>query len=235
MKDSSGNGNTGTLVDGSFYQDRAGLNDSMYFDGENDYFYVPGTNKSDFSFTSQYTVSMWLKLEDITNNWVQLIRNWVPGYVFFVQKNEAGNASIRMATGTGGDFKILATSAVDILDDQWHQVAFRFYYNGTDYIQEIFYDGQSIASLDTGEPQYSSSLDLTVGYNYYFDGGNYYQGLMDEIKFYDEKLDDSVIADQYNYDLINLIGVTPTTTVPEPCTVLLLISGIGSLLLRKRS
>ena len=226
-QDLSGNNNNATLADGTFIQDKYGLNDSMHFDGTDDYFYIPSADRGDLNFSSDFTVSMWIKMESHSAPTVQLVRNWNFGYTIWIDQTQP-EQRIAMAAGTSG-YSVAYSSSVNLLDDNWHQVLFSYYNNGSNWITELFFDGASVGSVITTGPAIYGNHMLSIGYNYY--GDVYYKGFMDEIKFYDEQLSAQTIADQYNYDVANLIN---SSAVPEPLSILLFSMASSFLLLRKK-
>ena len=194
--DSSGNGNTGTLVNGPT-RIAAGVNQALSFDGVNDYVSIPHTDKLN---AYPLTIALWMKtstaagVRGIVNKYVAGSYN---GYQLFINNGTLcawylRNTSNYVYNGTGCT---LDTAGYN--DNRWHHVAFVVDASGG----RLYVDGILTASQPwtgpAGAP--STTQELQVGhYPGAFGGAEYFQGAGDEVHIYNRALSAEEVLKLYN-------------------------------------
>jgi hypothetical protein len=113
-KDLSGNGNDGTLVNGTgFDSENKGV---MVFDGVNDY--VDTTNQIQFERTDSFTISAWVKSNNSNNN--QIVNNENSSYRGYqININPSGNFQFFFRSVLSSSF-IGVNTDEKILSNKWH-------------------------------------------------------------------------------------------------------------------
>ena len=219
--DSSGNGHTGSLINGATYG--AGvLGQAFSFDGVNDYVTVPGNLALQ---PSTISVAMWVSAAP--GGGLRLLADSSHGGTggtsnqggWAVQLN--ANNTLDFAYGNGVTFPHLSTTSV-VADNSFHHVvtlldgpAIRVYVDGVLNNSGI-YSGTPIAST-------ANSGNIRLGNHFQF--SRPLNGLLDDVRIYDHALS------------LSEIGVlSGTSTVPEPSTFagLLLVSIAGLFRHRRR-
>lgn len=182
IKDSSKNKHHGTLVDGTFTTDRFGNPKSaLYFDGTNDYASIAKFGK--FIPTKDFTMTLWAKsVGNKTSNTLMLMSD---------------NSSNRIAlslyyshSGSGSFFWDYAGITTRIFvqsvkpSGAWE--FFVVYYNSKTKKIGLYRDVKLMQELSTSSVfTQDSTKDLYIG------GGadGYYNGTLDDVRFYDRILD----------------------------------------------
>ena len=196
--DFSGNGNNGTWIGGGNSSGTAKIgNYSGFFDGINDYVNVG--NSLELRPTSAVTVMAWVKPAAITR-----------GAHFAVSMPYSDGASwsnpwvgYGIGVGYGGGRFWININGVNreftkgtISVGVWQQIALTF--NGTTITGYI--DGESVYSTSdySGSIQYSGTPNLIVGQRSSTAAGEYFNGLVDEVKVWNRSLSSEEIAALYN-------------------------------------
>lgn len=199
--DSSGNSNTGTLVNTPLWETPGKIGPySVHFNAV--------THSDGIKVTVSDTVPLRLQSTDFTlAAWINPTTNsWPSNYIALITKrglvNSAYELFLELNTGKLGFFNgtTLFTTTTVIPASAWTHVAMTqtgttcsFYVNGVD-VQ----DSTSCAIVN------SSSDDLQMGY---FDGGAADQqqlnGLMDDVRIYTRALSPSDITELYNYPSVS--------------------------------
>ncbi|HSW61499.1 MAG TPA: LamG-like jellyroll fold domain-containing protein, partial [bacterium] len=139
------------------------------------------------------TVSAWVKTSDIPETFVTIITKQsenIRNYGLFVsgaaQGADEGKIVFSMTSGTQNDWKS-ATSAISIVDGQWHQITGT--YNGSQ--MKIFIDGLEQGSADVSVIPADTSNGVLIGTGY--------KGIIDEIRIYDLAIQPSEILFKTDY------------------------------------
>jgi hypothetical protein len=159
----------------------------LNFDGNNDQVILP--NSTDFNFTNQMTVELWMNSNLTPQQWDALVAkgddSWRVTLTATGKINFAGN-------GAFGNL----TSVATVNDGEWHHIAAT--YNGSDAI--IYIDGvldKSIAGTGTIAV---STYQVALGANLQITGRTYY-GNMDEVRIWNVARTASQIAQSKNCEL----------------------------------
>lgn len=189
--DSSGNGNTGTLMNGPQWVD--GISGkALKFDGTDDYLSASDSPSLDVS-GNQITVMFWMKpASDIDAS---------TPYQKLYDKGDAYHSAIG---GGGMRFTIAYVHDIDSVrktwsGDTWYHIA--HVYDGSTI--RIYVDGV----LDNSEPETGSihvtSLPFTIA-AYTYGGKWYFPGTIDEFRIYDYALTPEEIWNDYTRELCTL-------------------------------
>jgi hypothetical protein len=191
-KDKSSNRNDGTVYGAKLTLDRFGRSDRAYvFDGVDDYIDIPDellpSDDSDLAF------SLWIKT---LNRFEPILSNsdgsskgrfecrtdeTLHAGVFYIFIGDDGLV--------GNHFKLFAESKIN--DNNWHHIAVL----RESGVWKIFIDGKMEASKNS-DYLISNKLDLRLG-SIGADRKPYFTGKIDDIRFYDYTLAESVIYDLY--------------------------------------
>jgi hypothetical protein len=205
--DSAGS-NNGTVTGATWTTGR--IDGALSFDGSSDFVMVGDKDNLE---QQEFTLSFWAKLNNPSGNWQGGIAK---GYIFGAVneysytldfRNGNARAAITNTSSTAFETNVL------IGDTDWHMWSM----TAEDGILKLYKDG-----VPEGSEEYTGTIDYDKSHNNFVigarDSGNYaFNGLIDDVRFYDTALSQSDIQ----------------AIMPEPATVLLL--GLGGLsLLRKR-
>lgn len=183
-RDSSGNGNDGTTYGAAFVDGVRGR--ALSFDGVDDYVTIGAHPELE---PSTISVSVWVKFsrtEDlrliIDSSHGDDTKGWVlqqyPGFIIFGYGSSSGSFYGAQTSSNPGD-------------NNWHQLVGTF-----DGVSEKIYLDGVLSGVDTyiGTPV-PSGRPINIGYWYY--GGRYFNGLIDEIRIYNRALSAEEIKRQY--------------------------------------
>jgi len=188
-KDESGNGLHGTVYGATRSSDRHNkFNSAYFFDGINDYINL-GTN-SVFNFNSSYTLAAWISPTNTAKIQRLLVKdNGVSGRGFSI--GDAGSQTLAFYD-RGLAPSTVNTSAILQINTWQHVVAV---YDAGAKTMAIYVNGmrQALSTSVSGSPS-SAANPLTLGGNPSSSGGEYYNGMMDEIRIYNYALSDYEIA-----------------------------------------
>jgi hypothetical protein len=221
--DASGNNLNGTGYGVSYTTNQSGQsNSAVYFDGSSSYVQIPYPGA-----LSQGTVGAWVYAASLPNPypdggtyWLSFGDGDLDGFNFGVHPGYSPN----LAFGIFGGWN-WANSGVpwttgqwNYLTGQWGPAGLKIFINGTFMGSDPSYTG--------GIPSWATLAYLGVDSW----GPNYFNGAIDDLVIYDQVLSTSQIQSLYS-------GASPLSidSVPEPCTMLLLGSGLAGLAtLRKK-
>jgi hypothetical protein len=197
--DSSGNGNTGTLVNGPAWT--AGkLGQALLFDGLTNYVSVPSTAALN---SYPLTVAFWMKTSatsGVSGIVSKYVAGSVNGYQVFMNAGNLCAWYLRDASNYVYDGSACTLSTSGYNDNQWHYVTFTVDAAGG----KLYVDGLPKASLGwTGTPGApTTTQDLHIGHYPGVVGGGFFQGILDDVRIYDPSLSAA--------DVLSLYGaVTP--------------------------
>ncbi|NTV30967.1 hypothetical protein HGA91_03260 [candidate division WWE3 bacterium] len=184
---------SGWTNDGKYYK-------GIKFDGSNDYINV----SSGLALAnSSFTLSSWVKraasgiATTIISSGTQQLVNRMLDFRF--------NPNNTLHCGFyANDIYSTATYT----DSNWHHVACS--YNATTKARVLYMDGKVVAS-DTTSSDYIGGSNLDIGRNSY-DGGEYFNGSIDEVKIYLTDLTQTDILSEYNSGKVQTFGATSTAS-----------------------
>ncbi|MBU2595654.1 DUF2341 domain-containing protein, partial [Patescibacteria group bacterium] len=166
--DATKNNNDGTQSGGVTYGATGKVNSALDFAGDNDY--VSFGSGSSLDFTSNMTLQLWVKF-DTTTNFAAISRTQAPwnSYAFTVQ----ADANQRFSFYSAGAWK--SSSSTTLTTGTWYLATVTF--DGTNL--RFYKDGALIGSPVASGAPVSGSDPFTIAQH---GGGNYFDGIMDEVK-----------------------------------------------------
>ncbi len=211
--DSSGNSNTGTLINSPTWTTSGKYGSALSFDGVNDYVDAGGNNSLDIS--NNLTISAWIKTSDTSGNGRIIQRRALgatKGYEFSV----GTNGSLGFFYGDGTNYGYSDAWGVNnkINDGSWHHVVLTIVNGSTpsgsaiSYVDGIFFAQQNFSTVGS----FTQTTNLIIG-NY---STKYFKGSIDEIRIYNRALSQSEIQTDMNTPL----GGTDTTPPAAPSGVM---------------
>ena len=215
--DSSGNGNPGTLMNGTAWTTSGRYGSGLVFDGDDDKVEVAGASALDL--TTAFTFEGWVYPTTSNLTWNILQRNGTGGIAYSLQLTNNTRKPYVYFTTSAGTYSLVSDTGAP--SDAWTHVAVtwdgttvRFYQNGV-LSDEREATGTIIAT--------TTSHPLTIGHN----PGQGFAGRLDEVRIYsralsatDVALDRDLAIDQTAAPEVAQLtpaesahGVAPTTVV----------------------
>ena len=204
--DSSGNGVSGTLVNGPSVGQTAvhpSLGTAYRFNGSNQEINLGNTYNT---LTSSLTLSAWINPDDTVGIQRIFSSSTGPGWGFGLN-----GANLRFTTFGVKDYNF--TLGTPIIAGEWTHLAVTF---DASFDAEFFVDGVSQGTI-TGSAAASTGTGV---YRIGSRNGENYDGFIDEVRLYNEVLNDTQIA--------------ALAVVPEPSSIMLLSLGCLALTQRLR-
>jgi hypothetical protein len=178
--DSSGNGSDAACSLGltcPAFTSTEGQGPGSYdFSGNGNYIELP--SESAFDFTTQFSVSLWMKSANPQNAWAQLIG-----------KGDSAWSIERQSSTNQVSFTTFAPSAdnmvgsTNVFDGQWHHIA--VVYDGAQ--KTLYVDGQVDAQETYSATVRTNDLHVRLGYNSEYQSGQY-DGLLDDVRIFSRPL-----------------------------------------------
>jgi len=201
VSDSSGNGNTGTLTNGPLWT--AGrIGNALYFDGINDSITIPDSNSLDLS--GSFTFSAWVNPVSTFTDFRSIL---VKNYKYFLYASGAGYC------GDGsplGGFSEVTNQTVcqpsPLPANAWTYLALS--YNGSTLT--LYRDGIPVATSNATGALSATTGTLQIGASQF---GEYFQGLIDEVRIYKRALTDTEIQTIYQQESANTSQSTATPVI----------------------
>ncbi len=207
--DESGNGNDGTgNGDVTLAADRFGDADRAYlFDGNFDYINIG--NSTDFNFTNNFTVGVWLKSTSL-GNLNTLVRKGQ--YSWSLEIRTIQNAQL----GADG-ISAQALGVTSMANDKWHHVIGT--YDGSTI--SIYVDGKLDDSKPASGNSVVNSTEVWIGGNSQ-DDNRWFNGTMDDVRLYNRALPANEILALYMQEaaIPKIISFTPSSgAIGVPVTI----------------
>ncbi|MBI2564042.1 MAG: hypothetical protein HYW08_16975, partial [candidate division NC10 bacterium] len=208
--DSSGNGNTGTLVNGPAWT--AGrIGQGLAFDGLTNYVTVPSTAALN---AYPLTVAVWMKTDSTTgvrgvvNKYLAGSYN---GYQVFLNNGNLCAWYLRDAANYVYDGSGCPFNLAGYTDNQWHHVVYVVDASGG----RLYVDGVQKGSLawtgTAGPPSTTQPIHL-AHYPGAFGGAEYFPGLLDDVRIYTRALSAAEILSLYTA----ADSTPPTVSITAP-------------------
>ena len=205
--DSSGNNNTGTLVNGPVWTSGK-LNGALQFDGTNDY--VRAANSPSLAISGAITMSTWVNASTFPSlgNLSYLVGKGYDGIepYFLRWSNPSGTPSLEAGSYSdsgGGNGVIWPVSGIN--PGEWHHVAGT--YDGTRWT--MYVDGQQKAATAASSGALANTQDVYLGGTNI--GGTlerFFTGKLDDVRIYNRALSPSEIQ--------TLAAAATPTPTPTP-------------------
>ncbi len=213
--DSSGSGNTGTLMNGPTWTTGI-MGSALQFDGLGNYVNVPSTAALD---AYPLTVAVWLKtstasgVRGVVNKYLAGSYN---GYNVFLNNGSLCAWYLRdtlnyVYDGSGCPFNVTGSN-----DNQWHHVVYVVDAAGG----RLYVDGIQKGSLGwTGTPGAPTTTQpVHIGhYPRAFGGAEYFLGVLDDVRIYNRALSTQDVLALYS--LRDTIPPTVSITAPAPAAI----------------
>ena len=202
--DFSGNGQTGTLVNGvNWVIGHTGS--AVNMDGIDDHVSVPNLDVTG----SGITLAAWVNLASLsTSSDVRFISKASDssegGHWWMLGHSYNGNHRLRFRLKTGGVTTTLIASTGDLLANTWLHVAAT--YDGV--TMRLYLNGDEVGGVPkTGSIDVNSTVKVNFGRNP--EGSNYFSGWLDEARIYERSLSPTEIR-----QIMNDTVVTPPPSAP---------------------
>jgi|APSaa5957512576_1039674.scaffolds.fasta_scaffold28368_1 hypothetical protein len=163
--------------------------------------YYSAADSASLDITGDLTFEAWIKVGDaLTGTWRQILFKDNPSnrsYGFQVRDN-SGTNELGIVLSSNGSSLTNKFIDADPLEDGWHHVA--VVYDASAGSAEFFKDGLSLGT-ETGLPtSIFSGNGLLRNSNYV--PGDYFDGLIDELRIWDDKRTSTEIADNMCVELV---------------------------------
>ncbi len=190
------NGYNGTVNGATLASDRDGNPNSAYlFDGVDDYIEVINSNAFNFD-TDEFAISLWIKPLDSTQSFQMIFQKGNSGGTipqYWLRLNDVlGNSEMRALWGDGNPPPVTIdyNNASLLYDGEWHHVVFQ----RTAQRNELYIDCILVGTNDDINRNVSSPGSLFIGAQHPNPPtspgvNNFYNGLIDDIAFYDKAFD----------------------------------------------
>lgn len=185
--DSEG-GHDGTLTNGPNWG-TGQLDGALDFDGSNDYINVP--HSADLSLTNVMSFTAWVNAS-----------SYGPRYKTIISKDDGGSGSnyyfgtwrreLEFGFWSGGFFRSVFTNGLNLQTDTWYHLAATFDDTANEVL--LYVNGIQVHSGSLTFSPTVVSADLTIGNS---PDGEYWDGLLDDVRLYNSVLPTSEIADLY--------------------------------------
>jgi len=191
--DLSGNGNTGTLVNGPTYSSANG--GSIVFDGSNDYIQT-NFNYSLTSSNTEFTCAAWYKCFPEANSGGLIFSNYQGNPIpFNLYANINGKAQGFTRNADGGANNVSVTSLTSVNDSRWHYVVYTK--TGSD-TYKLYVDGNLEATATASLGAISVSNNIVLGILNFFLNQGRYRGDIATAQIYNRALSAAEVSQNFN-------------------------------------
>src|SRR5262249_48260304 len=189
--DSSGNGNSGTLVNGPVWT--AGrIGNALYFDGINDSVTVPDSNSLDLS--SSFTLSAWVNPASTFTDFRSIL---VKNYSYYLYASVAGYCGDGTPLGGfSGATNTTVCQPSPLPINTWTHLAVT--YNGSTLT--FYRNGVAGATSTVSGTLSPTTGTLQIGGSQF---GEYFKGLIDEVRIYNRALTETEIQATYQQESVD--------------------------------
>lgn len=175
VKDSSGNGNDGTVFGSLEVKDDGIIRKAVYLSGNNKFIVVPSSPKLQ-SQSGKITIEGWLKPN--TSNVLTYILLTSSIGLYISQQSQQPTNVVFFNGGCDGQIEV-----TDFSDNKWNHIVGTYNASGTNGLK-IYLNGTLLEASVSGTPSACSApTNLTGGLV-----GRYLQGYLDEVRMYDRSL-----------------------------------------------
>ena len=202
--DASGKGNLGTLL-GASWATQGRYGNALSFNGANSMVRV--ADSASLDLTSAMTLSAWIRPATIQSGWRTILQREADAY-FLNASNSDGPLRPSGGGTLGGNTQYLSGPTANLVDT-WAYVAFT--YDGA--ALRLFVNGTQVATRAAGGAIQTTNNPLWIGGNSPY--GEYFQGLIDEVRVYDRALAQADIQADMN---AAIVPTAPDTTPPSAPT-----------------
>ncbi|MFA6097658.1 MAG: LamG-like jellyroll fold domain-containing protein [Candidatus Paceibacterota bacterium] len=214
--DSSGNGNTGTLLNGPVWTTGKKWN-ALQFDGINDYVDLGSNASLNFGAADNFSISSWININDNTvSSGIYATSDEWPTGDYFNLYYRGSQQKLRFGYNYGGGSAYTSIDAVlpsAMTEGVWHQVV--LVKSGTTAV--FYYDGSPLTTVTGGQ---LGAMNTFGGVKRIGKGNanlNYFDGLIDEVKVYNRALTVSEVSADYQggtFDqVLTSISVSPFSSI----------------------
>jgi hypothetical protein len=180
ITDSSGKGNDASCTPGGtcpvFVAGDGQPAGSYDFTGDGNYIELP--NESAFDFTTQFTVSLWMKSSTAINYYAQLIGKGDSAWA--VERKEFTN-TLTFTTFAPSPSELVGS--MNVYDGQWHHIA--AVYDGSQ--KTLYVDGVVDAQTPYTQTVSRNNVNVRLGFNSQFTVGQY-DGIQDDVRIFSRPL-----------------------------------------------
>jgi hypothetical protein len=193
IKDSSGKGNNGTLVEDPIFVDsKAGFGKALQFDGTNDHVVLP--IGSLVSSLNSATLATWVNFTTAsTGSWVRIfdfgtsVTSGNPLNYMFLSPRQSTNGTVRFAIRKTTSTEESGVNSPMNLSAGWHSVAVVI--DGSAMTLGLYLDGEAVASgATTVLPKDLGATNQNWLGRSQWSGDGYYQGLIDDFRIYNRAM-----------------------------------------------
>jgi hypothetical protein len=212
VSDSSGNGNTGTLMNGPLWT--AGrVGNALYFDGIDDNITVPDFNTLDLS--GSFTLSAWVNPVSTFTDFRSILAKNYKYYLYASAAGFCGDGSPLGGFFEGQDITVCQPSPLPT--NTWTHLTVT--YNGSTLT--LYRNGVAVATSNVSVTRSSATGTLQIGASQY---GEYFNGFIDEVRIYNRALSGTEIQTIFQQDSV-AASQTVTNSVTQPFNFSLSNSG----------
>ena len=200
--DNSTWGNDGRLFGGATRTISGKFGRGIILDGSSGYAEVPTSHSLNFDGATGFTAEMWVKVDKYTGSYSTLMSKGTsdtPDFMRWSLGSDDGDFHIRLK-GDGGIDTIDITEPVP--EDTWHHVAFVF--NGSEQKIYSYLDGNLISTNDSANTMVRDPDLDPFRFGTQSDGGDWLNGMIDEVKVWKRALSAQEINASYNNGLYRL-------------------------------
>ena len=196
-KDSSGLNNHGT-IQGNPKWVNGMVGKALEFDGSGDY--VNCGNDASLAVADEITIAAWIKRASLAGTSLGIVRKDSTGsYVMLLSYNAGDNHRLGFVF-SGLVYVVGGTTLID--DTEWHHVAVSIRKTGGASSElKFFIDGSLDATKTAGTVLQAGTANFEIGRR-----GNYFNGIIDEPRIYNEAISSSQIRENYYAGLEKLLA-----------------------------